>query len=62
MIIEFRVSLFGYDVGGHNNTFEIEIEDRELEGMNDLEKEVYIDRCINEYIQGSLEYGYEFEE
>ena len=62
MIIEFRVNLFGYDVGGYNNTFEIEIEDRELEGMNDLEKEVYIDRCINEYIQGSLEYGYELEE
>lgn len=59
MIIEFKVNCFGYSVGGHRNSFDIEIEEYEVEGMSDKEKEEYIEKCIYDYILENLDYGYE---
>ena len=59
MNIEFTVSCFGYSVGGHNKSFEIEIEEWEIEDMTEEEKEKYIEKCIYDYILENLDYGYE---
>lgn len=59
MKIEFTASCLGYYVGGYNKSFEIEIEDCELEGMTDDEKIEYIEKSIYEYILENLDYGYE---
>ena len=59
MKIEFEVSCLGYSVGGHNNSFEIEIEEYEVKGMSETEKEKYIEKCIYDYILENLDYGYE---
>lgn len=59
MKIEFDVNCLGYSVGGYNNSFEIEIEEWETEGMLEEEKEKYIEKCIYDYILENLDYGYE---
>lgn len=58
MKIEFTASCFGYLIGGHNNYFEIEIEEYDLEGKTEEEKQEYIEKCIYEYILENLDYGY----
>lgn len=59
MKIEFEVSCLGYQVGGYNNSFEIEIEEWEVEDMTEEEKREYIEKCIYDYILENLDYGYE---
>lgn len=58
MKIEFTTSCFGYFIGGHNSSFEIEIEEWEVENMTEEEKEKYIEKSIHEYIIENLDYGY----
>ena len=61
MKIDFTVDVLGYSVGGYRNEFDIEIEDKELEGMTIEEKYEYIDRAIYQYITDNLEIGYDIE-
>ena len=61
MIIEFTVDCLGYSVGGYKKTFEIEIEEEALEGMNNDEKFEYIDKACWEYITDTLEIGIDTE-
>lgn len=59
MKIEFDVNCLGYPVGGYNNSFGIELEEWEIEGMSEEEREKYIEKCIYDYILENLDYGYE---
>ena len=61
MKIDFTVDVLGYSVGGYRNEFDIEIKDKELEGMTIDEKYEYIDRAIYQYITDTLEIGYDIE-
>lgn len=55
--VEFEVSCFGYSLGGYGNLFELEIEESELEGMTEDEKEEYIHKQCWEYVMENLEVG-----
>lgn len=58
MIVEFNVSCLGYSVAGYNHSFQIEIEEWELEGKTEGEKEVYIERAIHEHIIENIDFEY----
>lgn len=58
MKINFTVSCMGYSVGGYDYQFEIDIDDRDVEGMTEEQKDEFISECINEYIEERLSFGY----
>lgn len=59
MIVKFTVSCMGYSVGGYNHQFEINLDDKDVEGMTEEQKDEFISECINEYIEERLSFGYE---
>lgn len=59
MIVEFTVECLGHSVGGHQNYFEIEIDDNKLEGMTEDEKIQYIDKVCWDYVNETIEIGFE---
>ena len=59
MIVNFGVYALGYNLGGRDYPFEIEIEDKELEGLTEDEKYEYIHKYCFEYLMDSLEIGIE---
>lgn len=59
MIVEFTVDCLGCTIGGHQNSFEIEIDDKEVEGMTEDEKIQYIDKVCWNYVNETIEIGFE---
>lgn len=57
MEINFGVYCLGYELGGRNYPFEIEIDESELEGMNENERYEYIHKACFEYVMENLEIG-----
>lgn len=59
MIIRFEVDCFGYSVGGYKNSFEIEIEEYEIEGMSEKQRDIYISEQIENYIRDNIEFSFD---
>ena len=59
MIINFEVDCFGYSVGGYNKSFEIEIEEYEIEGMSEKQRDIYISEQIENYIRDNIEFSFD---
>ena len=59
MIIRFEVDCFGYSVGGYKNSFEIEIEEYEIEDMSEKQRDIYISEQIENYIRDNIEFSFE---
>ena len=59
MIIRFEVDCFGYSVGGYKNSFEIEIEEYEIEGMSEKQRDTYISEQIENYIRDNIEFSFD---
>ena len=59
MIVRFEVDCFGYSVGGYKNSFEIEIEEYEIEGMSEKQRDIYISEQIENYIRDNIEFSFD---
>lgn len=55
MIVDFGVYALGYNLGGRDYPFELEIDDSELEGLSEEDKYEYIHKVCREYLLDSLE-------
>lgn len=62
MKIELSASLLGFSVGGYNHTQTIEIDDEDVKGMSEEEKEKYIEQQVYEYLMDTLDWGYKIKE
>lgn len=61
MEVNFGVFCLGYDVGGVNHPFEIEIDREELEGMSEEDRYEYIHKVCFEYVVENLEISIDIE-
>lgn len=61
MLVNFGVYCLGYSVGGADYPFDIEIDEMELEGMSEEERNDYIHKACFEYVMESLEVGIDIE-
>lgn len=60
MLLKISVSCMGYSVGGHDNTFDLEIDDILLKDLSEDEKDDYIQNYASEYILGNLDIGIDY--
>ena len=62
MIVDFGVYCLGYNVGGREYSFEIEIDESELEGLSEEDRYEYIHKVCHEYLMENLEICIDFNE